>query len=52
MDGRRSLQIFALPQEKRYGIIGENTVECTIDGNWDKEPPIFAPIIQCDWRQI
>jgi hypothetical protein len=28
-------------------MIGENTINCISEGNWDKEPPIFEPTIKC-----
>jgi hypothetical protein len=36
----------------RYRIIGENTINCVSDGNWDKEPPLFEPIFQCNTSHI
>ncbi len=47
-----TIQILKLSNQKRYRIIGENTLKCTIDGNWDKEPPIFEPEIQCDLTNL
>jgi hypothetical protein len=36
----------------RYRIIGDNTIKCISDGNWDKEPPLFEPIFQCNTSHI
>jgi hypothetical protein len=35
-----------------YNLIGENTINCVSDGNWDKEPPLLEPIIQCNTEDI
>jgi hypothetical protein len=51
-DDRRTIKILGPSHGKRYRIIGENTLKCTFDGNWDKEPPIFEPGIQCDLRNL
>jgi hypothetical protein len=47
-DDGRTIEIFEPSHGKRYRVIGDNTLKCAFDGNWDKEPPIFEPIIQCD----
>jgi hypothetical protein len=35
-----------------YRLIGDNTINCLFEGNWDKEPPILEPIIQCNTEDI
>jgi hypothetical protein len=35
-----------------YRLIGDNTINCLFEGNWDKEPPIIEPIIQCNTSDI
>jgi len=40
------------PQEKKYRMIGNNTINCRFEGNWDKEPPLFEPITQCNIEKI
>ncbi len=51
-DDERTIEILGPSHGKRYRIIGENTLKCTFDGNWDKEPPIFEPEIQCNLRNL
>ncbi len=51
-DDRRTIQIFIPSNGKRYRTIGDNTLKCTFDGNWDKEPPIFEPEIQCNFTNF
>jgi hypothetical protein len=33
-------------------LIGDNTISCLIEGIWDKEPPLFEPIFQCNTSHI
>jgi hypothetical protein len=33
-------------------LIGDNTINCLFEGNWDKEPPLFEPIFQCNTSHI
>ncbi len=35
-----------------YRLIGDNTINCLFEGNWDKEPPLFEPIFQCNTSDI
>jgi hypothetical protein len=35
-----------------YRLIGDNTINCLFEGNWDKEPPILEPIIKCNTSDI
>jgi hypothetical protein len=28
-------------------MIGDGVITCAYEGNWDKETPIFEPIIKC-----
>jgi len=51
-DDKRTIEILGPSHGKRYRIIGENTLKCTFDGNWDKEPPIFEPEIQCNFTNF
>jgi hypothetical protein len=48
----RTIEILGPSHGKRYRIIGGNTLKCTFDGNWDKEPPLFEPEIQCNLRNF
>jgi hypothetical protein len=33
-------------------MIGDGVITCLNEGNWDKEPPIFEPIIKCNTNEI
>jgi hypothetical protein len=33
-------------------MIGDNVINCLYEGNWDKELPIFEPIIKCNTNEI
>jgi hypothetical protein len=39
-------------QTNKYRMIGDSVITCLYGGNWDKEPPIFEPIITCNTDQI
>jgi hypothetical protein len=47
-----SVEYFPIPQRNEYRIIGGNVRTCGYEGDWDKEPPIFEPIIKCDTNKI
>jgi hypothetical protein len=33
-------------------MIGDSTMTCIFDGNWDRDPPLFEPVIQCNVEDI
>jgi hypothetical protein len=47
-----SLEYFPTPQRNKYRMIGDSVITCVYEGNWDKEPPIFEPIIKCNTNEI
>jgi hypothetical protein len=50
--GFKSFEYFATPQENKHLMIGDGVITCLYEGNWDKEPPIFVPIIKCNTNEI
>ncbi len=48
----KSFEYFLIPQKMKYRMIGDSVVTCLYSGNWDKEPPIFEPIIKCNTNEI
>jgi hypothetical protein len=44
--------IYYSMDEERYKIIGNNTIKCLYDGNWDKEIPLIEPIVQCSTEEL
>jgi hypothetical protein len=51
-DYGKTINFYPTPQRKKYRMIGDDTINCVFEGNWDKEPPIFKPVIQCDIKDI
>jgi hypothetical protein len=51
-NSNKILVFLPIPQRKQYRLIGDNTINCISEGNWDKEPPILEPIIQCNTTDI
>ncbi len=47
-----SFEYFLTPQKIKHRMIGDSVITCVYDGNWDKEPPIFEPIIKCHTDEI
>jgi hypothetical protein len=39
-------------QRNKYRMIGDSVITCAYEGNWDKELPIFEPIIKCNASEI
>jgi hypothetical protein len=50
--GSKSFEYFPTPQRNKYLMIGDGVITCLNEGNWDKEPPIFEPIIKCNTNEI
>ncbi len=48
----KSVEYFPIPQRNQYRMIGDNVRTCGYEGDWDKELPIFEPIIKCDTNKI
>jgi len=49
---KQSIEYFPTPQRNKYLMIGDSVINCLYEGNWDKEPPTFEPIIKCNTDQI
>ncbi len=47
-----SFEYFPTPQRNKHRMIGDSVINCLYEGDWDKEPPIFEPIIKCNTDQI
>ncbi len=47
-----SFKYFPNVQRNKHHMIGDSGITCLYEGNWDKEPPIFEPIIKCNTDQI
>ncbi len=50
--GFKSFEYFPTNQRNRHLMIGDGVITCLYEGNWDKEPPIFEPIIKCNTNEI
>ncbi len=50
--GSKSFQYFSTNQRNKHLMIGDGVITCLNEGNWDKEPPIFEPIIKCNTNEI
>jgi hypothetical protein len=48
----KSLEYFPTHQRNKHLMIGDGVITCLYEGNWDKEPPIFEPIIKCNTNEI
>jgi hypothetical protein len=49
---RRSIKYYQKDDKNKYRMIGDSIINCVYEGNWDKEPPTFEPIIKCNTDQI
>jgi len=49
---QRSVVFYPTPQKREYRMIGDSTMTCIFDGNWDRDPPLFEPVIQCNVEDI
>jgi hypothetical protein len=49
---KTSFEYFPTPQRNKHLMIGDSVINCLYSGNWDKESPIFEPIIKCNTDQI
>jgi hypothetical protein len=38
--------------DKKYKIVGDNTIKCLFEGNWDKDIPVLEPIVQCSTEHL
>ncbi len=47
-----SFEYFPIDQRNKHRMIGDGVITCSYEGNWDKEPPIFEPIIKCNTNEI
>ncbi len=47
-----SFEYFPTLQRNKHLMIGDNVINCLYEGNWDKELPIFEPIIKCNTNEI
>jgi hypothetical protein len=47
-----SFEYFPIVQRNKHRMIGDGVITCSYEGNWDKEPPIFEPIIKCNTNEI
>jgi hypothetical protein len=50
--GFKSFEYFPTHQRNKHLMIGDGVINCLREGNWDKEPPIFEPIIKCNTNEI
>jgi hypothetical protein len=50
--GSESFQYFPTHERNKHLMIGDGVITCLNEGNWDKEPPIFEPIIKCNTNEI
>jgi hypothetical protein len=50
--GSKSFVYFPTHQRYKYLMIGDGVITCLNEGNWDKEPHIFEPIIKCNTNEI
>ncbi len=41
----KTFKYFPTSHRNKHHIIGDGVITCLYEGNWDKEPPIFEPII-------
>jgi hypothetical protein len=48
----KTLEYFPTSHRNKHHIIGKGVITCLYEGNWDKEPPIFEPIIKCNTNEI
>jgi hypothetical protein len=48
----KSIEYFPTHQRNKHLMIGDGVITCLHEGNWDKEPPIFEPIIKCNTNEI
>ncbi len=52
---RRDFKTFKyvpISPKNKHHIIENGVITCLYEGNWDKEPPIFEPIIKCSTDEI
>ncbi len=47
-----SIEFFPTPQRNEHHMIVNSVIMCLNEGNGDKEPPIFEPIIKCNINEI
>lgn len=47
----KSIEYYLKSRHKKYRMIGNNTINCLLEGQWDREPPIIEPI-QCNIDEI
>jgi hypothetical protein len=48
----QTIEYFPTSQRNKHRMIGDSVITCQYEGNWDKEPPIFEPIIKCNTDEI
>jgi hypothetical protein len=50
--GVKSFEYFPIKQKNKHRMIGDGVITCLYDGIWDKEPPIFEPVVKCNTDEI
>ncbi len=48
----KSFEYSLILQKIKRRMTGDSIITCLYEGNWDKEPPIFEPIIKCNTDEI